>query len=200
MRIPKVHFIRSGGHRNNPWRVTFFPAPLFRRRTRHFGRKIDADLFAAEMGRDAKADPGFQVSKEERDCLEMFRRQAANAGLSMDEALAKLTDMCASLLGEQIPLAQLMTDFLAAKRKSGRRPKTLLHYKRVLSIFAKGRENRHIRDFRPIDALEWFESRYSNPNSQRSALTPILSMFRWAAGGRRKWVSSEWLNRISQHP
>jgi len=196
MKKTKVHFIRSGGHRNKPWRVTFCPAPHFKRKTRHFAKKIDAELFAAEMGQDADSKPDFQVTEDERKWLAQFRRQSANAGLSTNEALARLTLASTSLVEMPLTLSGLIADFLAHKKSKGRRPRTLSHYQRMLNYFLLDLGDRLARDISPIEVLNWAENRYTNPNSQGNALTPTMGMFRWAASPRRCLVGEEWLRKF----
>lgn len=66
----------------------------------------------------------------------------------------------------------------------------------MLNAFAEGQEERSIRDIQPVDLLDWVQARYPNPESQKTTLTPLFGMFRWAASPQRRLVDAEWNRRV----
>lgn len=182
----------ENGNRRKPWRVTYY-SPSGAKKTRHFVSEKEALTFAAEMGQEA-IDPGFAVSLDERVALARLRRQAERAGVSQSSVLSKLNNECIALAEKVIPVGRLKEEFLASRKRDGLRPKTLESYERMLSSFILGHEMRLIADFTPKSISRWATDKYRNHSSQKSAMAPVMNMFRWANEYREDWgVGGEWL-------
>jgi hypothetical protein len=174
--------------------VTFWESD--KRKTQHFTKKIDAELFAREQGWEA-LDPSLAVSAEERILIGKARGAAAALGVDaetiIETGLAQIRsrNRGAPLLGAAI------AEYIEAMDLSGARAASLGNLKSFLGFFKKvAGPTTVIADITAVDVSRAARERYSNPESVRSYMAVVIAFFRWCAEAERQWAGPEWFRRI----
>lgn len=94
----------------------------------------------------------------------------------------------------KITLADSIREVLNAKQIAKRRPRTLRAMRQYLTAFARGRESMPLADVTVELVEQWFDSRTEKPNTKKSNLGRLSSLFSYAV--RRRWMPENPTRRI----
>ena len=189
----KTRILKIDG-RKKPHRVIYWEGE--RRRTSHFEKKIDAQLFARQHGWET-LDPSLAVSAEERLLIGKARGAAAALGVNADAIVEAGLKAMRSTTQEAPPLSKAIKAYIDAQDLAGGRASSLQNLKRFLGFFELvAGSSARIADCSPVMVSREARARYSNPESVRSYMAVVIAFFRWCAEAERQWAGPEWFRRI----
>jgi len=189
----KTRILKIDG-RKKPHRVIYWESNS--RKTSHFEKKIDAELFARQHGWEA-LDPSLAVSAEERILIGKARGAAAALGVDAAAIVEAGLKAMRSTAQEAPPLSEAIKLYIDAQDLAGGRSSSLENLKRFLGFFEKvAGSSARLADISPVDVSRAARARYSNSESVRSYMAVVIAFFRWTAEAERQWAGPEWFRRI----
>jgi integrase len=190
---PRKVSIRYRAEREK-WQVAFWEGE--RRRTAHFSKKIDAEVFAREQGWES-LDPSLAVSAEERILIGKARGAALAFGVDAEAIVEAGLSAMRVRSREAPPLGEAIRIYIDAQDLDGARASSLGNLKRFLGFFERvAGSGAVIADISPVAVSRAARARYSNPESVRSYMAVVIAFFRWCADAERQWAGPEWFRRI----
>lgn len=189
----KTRIVKING-RKKPWRVVFWEGDS--RKTSHFEKKIDAELFARQHGWEA-LDPSLAVSAEERILIGKARGAAAALGVDAEAIVEAGLKALRATAREAPPLGEAILLYIEAQDLAGGRASSIGNLNRFLGFFERvAGSSARIADCSPVMVSRAAKARYSNPESVRTYMAVVIAFFRWCAEAERQWAGAEWHRRI----
>jgi len=189
----KTRILKIDG-RKKPHRVIYWEGDA--RKTLHFEKKIDAQLFARQHGWET-FDPALAVSAEERILIGKARGAAAALGVDANAIFEAGLRAMRSTARQAPPLGTAIRAYIEAAELAGGRPTSLANLQRFLGFFETvAGSSARIEDISAVMVSRAAQARYSNAESVRSYMAVTIAFFRWCADAERQWAGPEWFLRI----